>query len=379
MTTIMVTGLTGTVVSEICTRLLADGHTIVALVRQGKGDPGERVSRVLDIDEQARSRVKVLPGDITREFGGLSPAQRSLWRGNIGKLLHGAASIDLGTTNKDQIIQTNVGGTQNLVRLAETLDIPEFHYLSTAYVAGAPRKVTEGDSPETQEHRNPYEYSKAQSGRLVWDFSGKFAIYRIPVVVGNSKTGVIGRFSGYYGFLEPFWRLSCALSGRWEQSPGTLLDQGIRRDEEGYFHVPIAVPCSEIGRINLVPIDWLCDMFARLLVLPADQGVFHITHPSPPRVKHTIRESLEHLGIRGVLCGSRHSETHSGSALLMRIQRRILKSIKPFEPYISKDGEWFSNTRAARTLGEAWRDPPVIDPVMIGVLLEYARSKNFGR
>lgn len=377
MATVLITGATGTVMNPLSARLLEEGHTVLALVRPTKGDPQERLLKSLDISEEARNKLVILSGDITWESGGVTREQIGCWQGKIDKFLHGAASIKFEETEDNQVFNTNVYGTENMLQLAEELDIPEFHYISTAYVCGDAKYFTEQDLGETQHHRNAYEKSKAEAERLVRGFSGRFSIYRIPVVTGDSHSGKIKRFSGYYGFFASFWQLFQYLQKKWEEEPKELRIQGVMRDGEGYFHIPLIIPCTTVGPINMVPIDWLTEMFLAFLKVPASGRTFHLTHPRPCSVRETIEVSTVHLGLKGVTCGIPPQE--NGSKLLSKIQRGIVTNIKLFEPYTSKDREYFDNTTAVQLLGQNWRDPPDIDSMIMGRFIDFAKSVNFGR
>ncbi len=373
MATILMTGVTGTVMNPLCARLLEEGHTVIALVRPAKGSsPKERLQNSLQIGESERERLFVLAGDIAQPLAGVSPEDQQRWKGGIDKVVHGAASIKFVETPDNQVTLTNLGGTKNMLRLAEVLGVPEFHYVSTAYVCGDAKYFTEGNFGEEQHHRNAYEASKAKAEQLVRGFSGRFSIYRIPVVVGNSQTGEINGFSGYYGFFAPFWQLFQTLQSKnWEGLP-----EGIQRDGEGSFCVPLWLPCTTAGPINLVPLDWLTDMFLGLLKVPARRQTFHLTHPHPRTVKETIEVSAAYLGICGLGFGTPNGNTPK---FLARLQRGVLTGIKPFEPYTSKDQEHFDNAIAVQALGKDWKDPPDIDSAVMGRLLDFAKSKNFGR
>lgn len=378
MTTILVTGITGTVMNPLCARLLEEGHTIVALVRPSKeASPVERLSHTIDVSEQARRNLFVLPGDITQELGGVAPEELGRWHGKIEKVLHGAASIKFVETADNQVFNTNVCGTEHMLHLAEELGIPEFHHISTAYVCGDAEYFDEDDSGEKQHHRNAYEKSKACAERLVREFPRRFSIHRIPIVVGDSQTGKISSFSGYYGFLAPFWQLSQSLHRRWKENPAELRKQGITMDGEGYLHVPLSVPCSQEGPLNLVPLDWLAEMLVEAVQQPAEGKVFHLTHPNPRGVRETMIASLAHLGFRGVTCGAEPQKNHHN--FVSRIQRGIIASIEPYVPYISKNREVFHNDTTMRAIGPKWIPPPDINSEVVGRLLAFAKAHNFAR
>src|SRR3989344_1898302 len=98
MATILVTGITGTVMQPICARLLEEGHTIVALVRPANGTSSkERLETLFYINEEAAGRLIALSGDITQGFAGIGVEEQQQLQG-IDKVLHGAASIKFQET-----------------------------------------------------------------------------------------------------------------------------------------------------------------------------------------------------------------------------------------------------------------------------------------
>ena len=159
-----------------------------------------------------------------------------------------------------------------------------------------------------------------------------------------------------------------------EKSVKELEEWGIHQDGE-YLHVPITLPCTSVGPINMVPVDWLCDMLLGLLKVPARGQTFHLTHPNPPSVRETVEFSTRYLGLQDISCGTPH-QNGKGSKL-PRLKRSITTSIEPFRPYTSKDEERFGNEATVAALGSAWREPPPIDSALIGRLLEFAKSKKF--
>jgi thioester reductase-like protein len=91
---------------------------------------------------------------------------------------------------------------------ARIMEIPEVHHVSTAYVAGDAETFSESDTDIGQKCRNVYERTKLQAEKLVkaWSY-GKHSIYRLGIVVGDTVTGWMPSFNGYYGFLGSVWHL----------------------------------------------------------------------------------------------------------------------------------------------------------------------------
>jgi len=372
---IMVTGATGTVGAPMVLGLIENGHEIVALVREKNGIPPEQRLRDALQKSTLPETLSVLSGDIEDPDCGIPDEKLIAWQGTIDVVLHAAASIKFDDTD-GVILRTNVQGTQHVLDLAHRVGATQFHYVSTAYVVGDAPILHENDHVGGRP-RNKYEASKMQAEKLVRGFAGQTSIYRIPIVVGDSRTGETNSFNGYYGFLAPLWQLKRSLLEKWEKNPDYGRKDNIFLDEESYVHIPLSIPCSLAGPLNLVPIDWLTDMLVELAQKPAEGKTFHVTHPNPRGVRETMMISLECLGLKGIACGEYPPEDRKG--LVGRFQQAILKGVKPYSPYILKHEEVFGNQVTVQTLGKKWTPPPDIGPEVIGRLLRFAVQEKFGR
>lgn len=370
MTTFLVTGATGMVMQPLVALLLNRGHTIVALTRGV--DPEKRIHDLFGQNDH----ISAVSGNIEEPLAGLSTEDQCRWFHRIDKIIHGAASVKFIETADGEIYRTNVGGTREIVNLAERLGIPEFHYLSTAYVAGDAEEFHEYNIGSARHHRNAYESSKATAEDIIRDYPGKTSIYRLSIVVGESQTGHTSSFNtGYYQFFTPFWWLRQILFKRWEEKKEECLTMGIEIDEQGRIQIPLFVPCSQIGPLNFVPIDWVTKTLENLVDISADRKTFHLTHPSPPIAKEVMQQSLENLGFQGIVCGGEQNQKQS--SLVKSCQKAILKAIGPYLPYCTKDREVFGNKVIVETLGKNWNPPPKIDNEFVFRMIEFATRNNF--
>ncbi|MDP2641445.1 MAG: SDR family oxidoreductase [Candidatus Yanofskybacteria bacterium] len=365
MTTILMTGVTGTVMGPVAALLLKEGHTILALVRSGSRVPTEI---------SCHRRFVVIQGDITENLAGVLPSFVGEWRGKVHQVLHGAASVKFIETPQKEVWRTNVTGTQNVLWLAKQLGVPQFHHVSTAYVCGDSEFFSEDDLP-VGVGRNAYEESKIVAERMVREGGFSYSIYRIPVVVGDSQTGMISSFTGYYGFFAPFFELHHALRQKWVREPEKLGQAGIWV-KEGRVYLPIAVPCSLRGPLNIVPLDWVARMMSRAVTLRAEGETFHITHPNPPAVRSVIANSLRYLGFDGMRPGEEPSGREEG--LARSLQEGIRRNIQPYRPYTTKEREVFHDKRLREALGSSYEEPPSM-LCLIPTLLRFALERNFGR
>ena len=375
MSTILFTGVTGQVGSSLAPLLQERGYRVLYLIRpSGEKDATARLREVIPY---LRETDIAISGDVTLPYAGISEADRRKWKGQIDKVIHGAASIKFDEAVAEETRYINVNGTQTMLNLAEELGVSEFHFLSTAYVAGSARTFAETDFDVGQTTRNAYESSKWAAERLVRDWSGgRFSIYRPSIIIGEARTGVVHAFNGYYGFLIPFWRLIQSLRQRWETSKDECLKQNIKFSDDGFLELPLSIDCSPVSKLNLVTSDWLSQMLADLIDLSASNQIFHLVHQTPPRVQWVIEASLEYLDIRGVLYGE--SVDFSARPLLQRFQSGLDRNLNRYLPYITHEPV-FDCENLKHTLGEHYVAPPAIDKALLAKILDYAKLVNFGQ
>jgi len=368
MATILLTGATGTVGSALAPLLRERGHKIVYLARPKNG-------------QKAQDRVLagniVWQGDITLPDCGVSASQRSLWKGKIDKLVNCAASIKFNESLAQEISRVNVNGVQNLLRLAEELGIEEFHQVSTAYVAGDSSYFTEDDLDKGQTCRNVYERTKKEAEHLVraWKH-GSFSIYRLGIMVGDSETGRISSFDGYYVFAASLWHLRSILLTKSEQELERYRKEGVFFDSNGMLTLPIYINFSPTSTLNIVPIDWAGKTLAKLIHVPSINQAFHIIHPRPRRIRWINDASMKQLGIKGFYYGD--SADYSSRSLLGKLQRVFDRAIAQYVPYVNHECQ-FQVVNAPQALLGDYEWLPDINEAFLARILNYAKSVNFGR
>ena len=125
----------------------------------------------------------------------------------INSIIHIAAFYDI-EGNLSECYSHNVIGTQNLLYFAGICpNIDAFHYISTIAVSGSHSGTYyESVLDEGQSFSNSYAETKyfAEFQVQNWDFkkSIRRRIYRLGVIIGNSKTGYIPKVDGPYYFTE---------------------------------------------------------------------------------------------------------------------------------------------------------------------------------
>ena len=270
MQTILLTGATGEIGSQLAKRLSQQGFKVCCMVRsKNKLNARERLLASVGMD------VDVLEADLSLPLCGFDTAMIETFRHRFSKFIHCAALVKFDKSLEQQIMDTNVLGTNRALELAQVLNIPEFHYVSTAYVAGAASNLSEWNHGLPENARNPYELSKQKAEQLVRAWSGKTAIYRLSIVVGDSYTGLTDSYNGFYGYLSGFWQM---------------------REQLKAATKPFFVPANTDSTMNLVPRDWVTDMLAKLMRVPVQKKTYHLTHPQPANIAWMMTTSFDYLG-----------------------------------------------------------------------------------
>jgi nucleoside-diphosphate-sugar epimerase len=375
MQTILLTGVTGQVVSALAPLLQEKGYRVLYLIRpSGEKDAQTRLREVLP---NLREDFDIaIGGDVTLPNAGVSDADIQKWKHQVDKVMHGAAAISFEDSEAEGTKRTNVEGTYNMLRLAGDLGVPDFHYISTAYISGSADIFHETDLDVGQTSFNAYEVSKIEAEMMVrgWN-GGKFTIHRLPTVLGDSSDGNVRTFHSYYGVAIPFWKLIRVWRQRWEKDAADCMKNGVKVNENSVVELPLYIDCSPETVLNMVTSDWVADALAKLLEIPSSNQAYHLVHPRPPKIRWVMETSLKHLGISGI---SYENDTRELSALLQRIQTGFDKAIKIYRQYL-KHGTIFTCDNLKRALGDHYVSPPVVDEALLIKMLDYAMSVNFGQ
>jgi nucleoside-diphosphate-sugar epimerase len=286
----IVTGATGFVGAALVGELLRrTDDAITVVVRPGGSSPTERFrgafaqaaqaygfdARILDAADE---RCRAVAGDLMAEGCGVKEQIRG-----ATDFWHCAASLRYENRFVDEIRATNVEGTRRALDLAHSLGVEVFNYMSTAYVAGSTRGPIHEELLDAVETNNHYERSKCDAERLVAAAVGfRKRILRPSIVIGHSSTRAATAFSGFYGFL----RLLVQFRGM------------INRAQEGLLErTPLRVRADPGMRINLVAVDSVVEQAVQIALSGATEGIFHLTHPSPPTVGLMVTTLFRAVGL----------------------------------------------------------------------------------
>lgn len=334
------TGITGLVGAAFTTALLREhpSFQVVSLCRGFCGESGQsRAEKILRMQcefdgkpetaDDILSRVIIVEGTL-----GNLPAEAMAKEGPFDTFFHCAADVNLGKDLEGKTYATNFGGTQAALALAKSVNVPTFHYVSTAYVAGKTvGRVMEDDMPAV-DFNNSYEKSKFDAEKLVRESGFAYTIYRPAIVVGRRSDGVVRKPLAFYRLLEflgQVKRLTCSKAGI---SP------------KGPFSTTLRIQAGATDKVYFVPIDYVQETISKLFMFPVENKTYHITGDSPVSrydIEKAVCEVLQSHG----LSVQKVVENPSKQELLVQ------KMIGDLMPYFESE-IIFDQTNVRKALGD---------------------------
>ncbi|MGO8952716.1 MAG: SDR family oxidoreductase [Rhodomicrobium sp.] len=259
-----VTGASGFIGKRLVRTLLSRSQTTVYFLMRDSSP--SRIEALRKYWHVSAKRAIPLKGDIGKPGLGLSKEDINTLKGRTAHLFHLAAIYDL-KADPEREMATNIEGTRNAVRLAETIGAGRFHHFSSIAAAGLYEGTFREDMFEEARHyEHPYFASKHESEGVVRrECTVPWRIYRPGIVVGDSQTGEMDKIDGPYYFFSLIKRVRAVL-------PPWMPMVGI-----------------EGGRINLVPVDFVVAAVNHIAHASGQDGkCFHLTDPHPYRVGDTL-------------------------------------------------------------------------------------------
>ncbi len=282
MNTVLLTGATGFLGAHILRALLEAGAgQILCTMRDGDRN------RLMDTlswyfgsgwTEGVEAQIQVVRADIGQPDLGLSPQEYRARAASIDAVWHCAADVRHYAADSEALLRTNLGGTQEMIKLARAADAPLYH-MSTTSVSGD-RLVGREDGAVFTERdfhigqdwwHNLYVCSKFLAEDAVFDAvrSGLNArIFRLGRLVGRNQDGTFQKNAA----SNAFW----------------LTLRGI--------HALGAIPASMAKtELELTPIDWCAQ--AAVALRGAPLTVYHLQSPTPPTAEEVSRAVVPDLQV----------------------------------------------------------------------------------
>lgn len=378
MDTILLTGATGALGSELLKELLAKRYRVVCLVRaESRKAAYDRIKAIVGI----HPNLRVVRGDIREPRCGISDIDREHLIGRIDKILHCAASISF--TDKQATLDANVNGVHNALELADTLGVWHFVHVSTAYVAGNVAVFSENDPPSPIRHRprNEYEQTKQIGETMVRAWGRhtpehRFTILRPSILIGR-EDGTTPTFDAYYGYFYPLHRAAEALRVRAREGKSLPADVFVKGE---WVTMPLVLRAGAEATLNVIPIDWTAQMMVGLLEAPPRHDTYHLVSTVPPMVRWVIENSLAYLKIKDVRVVETKEEKAAAEAslspMMKGIQKQVNRVLGQYDPYTNHSVLFLSGAASAELRGK-FRLPRPMSAQYIADMLDYARLHHW--
>ena len=296
---ILLTGVTGLVGSAFVVALLKEkpAERFVCIARSnGGGSAADRVAKVLreqcvfdhcpEMTDKVLAAVEVIDGDVVdivpEELAKLDMLK------DVDRVFHCAADVNLGKDPTGKTYKINYGGTVNMVKLSQLLNVKELHYVSTAYVAGKISGRAAEEQALNSGFNNPYEESKFKAEMLVRNSGIPFSVYRPAIITGRLSDGRVRRPLAFYRIVEFLAKLKqnrCMKAGL---NPADWVDMGLH----------FRTVASE--RVYFVPIDYVQQAITALFQKPVCNRTYHCTGNSPVQTYQIQRAICNILKISNV-------------------------------------------------------------------------------
>nr|VFK21301.1 MAG: Nucleoside-diphosphate-sugar epimerase [Candidatus Kentron sp. LFY] len=284
-------------------------------------------------------------------------------------ILHIASITDFRASKEivEKLNRVNVGGTSQILTLCKELNVKKFIYVSSAYVCGStPGEISPDYVNLDAEFRNSYEQTKLQAEVDVRQFCKENAInyivHRPSIVCGRLIEPVLGLT---YKF-DIFYSCAAFLLNAKKLIHGNLSIEDLLRI---HMEVPMRVRYSRDSGLNIVPADYVAKaMMFTILDDIYNKSVHLVNDEETP---HSLYIPLveEAVNAAGVI---RVDEEPKDKNIIERMYYRAVGKI--FTPYITSESMLFdkSNMEGVPVVC------PKIDEEKFKILMDYAKSRNFG-
>ncbi len=340
---VLLTGATGLVGGLVLANLLQNEQPVAVLVRGNRRRTALERAEILMRRLEERfgrlfSRPVVLSGDLNSPELGLAPSDRDWVAANCNSIIHSGANL-LFRPAKDhpdnEPFRTNVTGTKCLHELAKAAGIREWHYVSTAYIAGLRSgRIYERDCEVGQQFGNDYERSKVQAEQFLRQspYIDQLTVYRPSIVIDLHPTTSMRSDQTINSAFVMFQALS----------------QRFGLPKRGDWFRRLGFDGSE--KKNIVTVDWVSSMISQIYRRPALHGqTYHLTSPNGTSASDLEDSFSAAVQMSGIKLPATRSEA------LPQIDEQAAPFVAAFQPYFKDDPVFDRENllRAVRECGES--------------------------
>jgi thioester reductase-like protein len=279
---VLLTGITGNLGHEVMIDLTSRGHIIVPIVRSNTRQTIFGLSRHFE---------EVVHSDLL----GTDDIQ---FTGTADCIVHcaGIVHFQKAASSNEQMID-------KVITLAKRLKIP-IYFVSTAFVY----------RPQRMERHlnNSYEEDKWRAEERLVQSGIRHGIFRPSILVGNSKTGEIQNFNGYYLVIKAFV---------------SALRNSKQRGQKMRFP-------KLLGKANMIPVDQAAQSMGVAIENGRLETLF-VSNPNPPTAEWSLVKALEFFGVSDQIEFLDCSFEEYGKLDLTEAEKKMYQFGAHFEPYWS--------------------------------------------
>ncbi len=280
--TVLLTGITGNLGYEVAHDLMRRGVNVIPCIRPRT-------------DASVPLRPGTFPEVVTCD---LAEERDIPFSGILDGIVHCAGVVHFRTaSNRNERMMRSV------ISLAQRMKVP-LYAVSTAFVYRPPGTSTR--------FNNDYEEDKFKSEQLLIASGLPATLFRPSVLTGNSRTGAIRNFSGFYFIVQEFLNAIAASQAK---------DRVVRFPRM-------------TGESNMVPVDQAAQHIGAA-VQDGRRGLFYLTNPSPPRSEWVLDEVLTFFGVRDRVTILDLSFAEYGKLKLTEAEAALYRFSSHFSPYWS--------------------------------------------
>ena len=239
---VLLTGITGNLGFEIARSLNKKGVDILPVVRNRES------LYALGLDFK-----RTIETDLTKEIPSIELSR-------IDCIIHSAGNVHFEKSG-----DSNSKMMRSVILIAQVYKVPVY-YISTAFLWREPGS--------TERLRNAYETDKAESERILQASGVPHTIFRPSVLVGNSESGQLINWSGYYLLVTKFLEAAKVAGG-------------------SKVRFPILT-----GTSNMVPVDQAAEVITQTVIANKSDKLVYVTNPEPPQAQWVLDVTLEFFGIK---------------------------------------------------------------------------------
>jgi len=377
---IALTGATGFLGSHLMASMLSGGYKIIVLGRPAKEETlQERISKLLrwfGIEELA-GQLKLVNIDFLKPMLGIPEAEYKNLCATTEQIIHCASDTSFSERKRDNVFKSNVTSLEGILEFAANAKVNFFHYISTAYVAGANVTICKERISSAIDFLNVYEESKAFAENIIGTFcennSIPFTIIRPSVVYGDSRTGRSLKFNALYFPIQSVKYIKDIYTNDIINHGGKKSSKlGIFIDDEGYLFLPLRIYLPKKGSLNLIPVDYFVNATMKIIDNATSGGIYHLTNNSPSKMEIISVFNEKFMKIRGVEIIYGKS---ADNALRNPAEELFDRFIEPYRDYLS-DNRIFD--RANTDLVTDNLHPPEFTDEIFKNCMEYAIRVNWG-